>query len=134
MGPGAEHGMAPGMHEGAGGPIMMLGEELGLSPEQKQKLRTQLEAQRKGQEAAMKNRMAAMEKHMTALGNAFMADKFDAKKAGVGAQAPEAVKLMATEHLKFVETVLGVLTPEQRAKFAAHLREHAAHEGGPAHP
>jgi Spy/CpxP family protein refolding chaperone len=32
---------------------------------------------------------------------------------------------MATERVTFVETVLAVLTPDQRAKFAAHLREHA---------
>jgi Spy/CpxP family protein refolding chaperone len=36
------------------------------------------------------------------------------------------VKSIATAKVQFVETVLSVLTPEQRPKFAAHLKEHAA--------
>ena len=108
--------------------LMMLSEELGLTDEQEGKLRTKLDAQFKTQQAAMKTRMAAMEKHLAALAIAFESDTFDAKKAGVGAQAPEMIKAMANDRIKFVEIVLGVLTPEQRAKFADHLRKHAARE------
>ena len=108
--------------------LMMLSEELGLTDEQQGKLRTKLDAQFKTQQAAMKTRMAAMEKHLAALAIAFESDTFDAKKAGVGAQAPEMIKAMANDRIKFVEIVLGVLTPEQRAKFADHLRKHAARE------
>ena len=107
---------------------MKLSDDLGLTPEQREKLRTKLEAQAKAQQQAMKNRMAAMEKHLTALATAFESENFDAKKAGVGSQAPEMVKAMATERVKFVELVLSVLTPEQRPKFAEHLREHMARE------
>jgi Spy/CpxP family protein refolding chaperone len=107
------------------GPLMKLGDELALTPEQKDKLKTKLEAQMKANHAAMKTKMEAAEKHMDAVGTAFEGDKFDAKKAGVGAQAPEMVKAMATEKVQFVETILAVLTPEQRTKFAAHLKEHA---------
>jgi len=114
-------------HEGMGeGPLMKLAQVLALTPEQKEKLHTKLEAQMKAQHAAMKTQMEAAEKKMDAIGTAFEGDKFDAKKAGVGAQAPEMAKMMATHRIQFVETVLGVLTPDQRAKFAAHLKEHAA--------
>jgi protein CpxP len=137
-GPGAhEHGMhgpadgEHGMHGPGGGEhgmaehMGMLAEALGLSPEQKEKIRTKMEAQMKAKEAAMKARMAAAEKHMMAIGDAFETDKFDAKKVGVGTKAPEMAKEMATARITFVETVLAVLTPEQRTKFAAHVREHA---------
>jgi Spy/CpxP family protein refolding chaperone len=133
-GPGHEHeGMGGHEHEGMGeGPLMKLGEELALTPEQKDKLKGKLEAQMKANRAAMKTKMEAMEKHMDAIGTAFEGDKFDAKKAGVGAQAPEMVKGMATQKVQFVETLLSVLTPEQRTKFAATLKEHAGEpeEGG----
>jgi Spy/CpxP family protein refolding chaperone len=122
MGEGHEHG-GPGMGEG---PMGKLGEELGLTPEQKEKLHTKLEAQMKAQHAAMKEKMGAAEKHMEAVGAAFESDKFDAKKVGVGTQAPDMVKAMATAKVQMAETVLSVLTPEQRPKFLAQIQEHEA--------
>jgi len=133
-GMGHEHeGMGMGgmghEHEGMGGmgegPLMKLGDELSLTPEQKDKLKGKLEAQMKAAHATMKAKMEAVHKHMEAVGTAFEGDKFDAKKAGVGTQAADMVKTMATAKVQFVETVLAVLTPEQRTKFAAHLKEHA---------
>jgi Spy/CpxP family protein refolding chaperone len=133
-GPGHEHeGMGEHEHEGMGeGPLMKLGDELALTQEQKDKLHVKLEAQMKANHAAMKSKREAGEKHLDAIGTAFEGDKFDAKKAGVGAQAPEMVKAMATQKVQFVETVLAVLTPDQRAKFAEHLKAHAndTEEGG----
>jgi Spy/CpxP family protein refolding chaperone len=121
---GHEHGMMGGHPHGS--MLDMLSAELALTPEQQDKLRTKLEAQMKTQEATMKAKKAASEKHMKQIGDAFEGDKFDAKKVGVGQQAPDMAKTMAANHLAFVETVLAVLTPEQRAKFAAHIRDHAA--------
>ncbi|MGC4091197.1 MAG: Spy/CpxP family protein refolding chaperone [Polyangiaceae bacterium] len=121
-GPGGEHG--PGGHP----MLAKLSDDLGLSPEQRDKLRGKLEALQKADQGPMKARMAAAEKHLAALAAAFESDTFDAKKAGVGSQAPEMLKAMASERVKFVEAVLSVLTVEQRAKFAAHLREHAKEE------
>jgi len=69
--------------------------------------------------------MMTIMKHMDAIGTAFEGDKFDAKKAGVGADAPDMLKTMATAKVQFVEAVLSVLTPEQRPKLAAHLKAHA---------
>jgi len=124
MGPGMGGGpMGPGMGEG---PMGHMGDELGLTPEQKEKLHTKLEAQMKAQHAVMKEKMAATEKHMEAIGTAFEGDKFDAKKAGVGTQAPDMVKAMATAKVQMAETVLSVLTPEQRPKFLAQVRAHEA--------
>ncbi len=122
MGEGHEHG-GPGTGEG---PMAKMGDELGLTPEQKEKLHTKLEAQMKAQHATMKEKMAAAEKHMEAVGAAFESDKFDAKKVGVGTQAPDMVKAMATAKVQMAETVLSVLTPEQRPKFLAQIKEHEA--------
>lgn len=125
-GMGHEHEHEMGGHEGGPGmhgPMLeKLSADLGLTPEQKEKLRTKLEAYMKTQQAQMKTRMAASEKHMKAISDAFVGDKFDAKKAGVGTQAPTMAKEMASAKVTFAETVLGVLTPDQRTKFADHIR------------
>ena len=127
---GHEHeGKGPAGHEHEGmaeGPLMKLGEDLALTPEQKGKLRLKLEAQMKANHAAMKTKMEAAEKQMEAISAAFVGDKFDAKKAGVGVQHAEMMKLMATHHVQFVETILSELTPEQRLKFAEHVKAHVA--------
>jgi Spy/CpxP family protein refolding chaperone len=134
----AEHGKAEhergeaggwGHHEGDGGergPMHALTNDLALTPEQTQKIHAKLEAEMKAQKPAMQTQMVAMGKQMDAIGKAFETDAFDAKKAGVGQQAPEMAKRMATTGVKFAEIVLAVLTPEQREKFAAHVREHAS--------
>ena len=124
-GPGHEHG-GPG-HEGFGpdGVLNKLTEDLGLTPEQKEKLRVKIVAQMDATHAAMKQKMVAVMKHMDAVGTAFEGDKFDAKKAGVGSDAPDMLKSIATAKVQFVETVLSVLTPEQRPKLVAHLKAHA---------
>ena len=124
-GPGHEH-EGPG-HEGFGpdGVLNKLTEDLGLTPEQKEKLRVKIVAQMDATHAAMKQKMVAVMKHMDAVGTAFEGDKFDAKKAGVGSDAPDMLKSIATAKVQFVETVLSVLTPEQRPKLVAHLKAHA---------
>jgi Spy/CpxP family protein refolding chaperone len=122
-----EHGKgehAAGEHHGDHGPMHELG-ELELTAEQREKIHTKIEAEMKAQEASKKQQMEATKKHMDAIGDAFASDKFDAKKLGVGKQAPEMAKKMATMRVKMAEIVTGVLTPEQRTKFAAHIREHA---------
>jgi Spy/CpxP family protein refolding chaperone len=118
-------------HEGPGdmgmeGILGKLTEDLGLTPEQKDKLRTKLDPQLKSQHAAMKDKMMAGMKHMDAIGTAFETDKFDAKKAGVGTLAPDMLKAAATAKVQFVETVLSVLTPDQRPKLAAHIKAQEA--------
>jgi len=121
-GPGAEHAHGgPGMWEG---PLAKLGEELSLTPDQNAKIHAKVEALVKAQQASMKDKMAASMKQMDAVATAFEADKFDAKKAGVGSQAAGMVSSIASERVKFVQAVLSVLTPEQRPKFVAHIQAH----------
>jgi len=120
-------------HEGMGeSPLLKLADALALTPEQKDKLKTKLEAQMKANHATVKTKHEAAQKQLDAIGTAFEGDKFEAKKAGIGTLAPDLVKTMATQKVQFVETVLAVLTPEQRTRFAAHLKEHAhdMEEGG----
>jgi Spy/CpxP family protein refolding chaperone len=103
-----------------------LADELALSPEQRTQLRQKLDAQMKKDETAAQSRKAAAEKQSQAIEDAFLGDKFDAKKAGLGKLAPDAAKAMVQGRVTFAELLLSVLTPEQRAKFGAHLRARAA--------
>src|SRR6478736_6707102 len=128
-GKGGEHEHGMGMHDGKGmweGPLAKLGEELSLTPDQSAKIQAKVEAMMKAQQGTMKDKMAASMKHVAAVGTAFEGDKFDAKKAGVGTQAPEMVSSMVTGRVQFVQAVLSVLTPEQRPKFVAHIQAHNA--------
>jgi Spy/CpxP family protein refolding chaperone len=121
-GPHGDHGpMVPMDNHG---PMDKMGEQLGLTPDQKEKLKGKMEAGMKAEMAKMKEQHAGMEKRMKAVGDAFETDKFDAKKAGVGEKGGEMVKMMVGGKIRMVEAVLSVLTPEQRAKFAEHLRAH----------
>jgi Spy/CpxP family protein refolding chaperone len=116
-------------HEkGEHGRMDKIGEHLGLTPDQQKKLKTKLEASIKGDMGKMKEHHGGMQKHMKALGDAFESEKFDAKKAGVGEHMGDMAKMMANGKLHFVEAVLSVLTPEQRAKFAEHVKQHANDE------
>jgi len=119
-------GAEEGEHEGR---MKMLADSLGLSPEQTDKLKAKTKDLMKTQMAAMKTNMGVMHKHMKEIADAFESDKFDAKKVGVGTHAGDMAKTMAKNRIQFVEAVLAVLTPEQRAKFAEHIRSHAE-EGG----
>jgi Spy/CpxP family protein refolding chaperone len=135
MGPKGEHGMgAKGEHEmgpkgehgmGSHMPVEKLAEQLGLSPEQRDKLKAKLEADMKADKANMKAHMATMQKRVKTVGDAFESDSFDPKKAGVAEHAGDMAKMMVAGRIRFVESVLSVLTPEQRAKFAEHVRQHA---------
>jgi Spy/CpxP family protein refolding chaperone len=114
-------------HEGH---MKMLSDTLGLTPEQTEKLKGKMKDQMKAQMATMKTNMDAMHKHMKEIADAFETDKFDAKKVGIGQHAGDTAKTMAKNRIQMVETVLAVLTPEQRAKFAEHVRSHAEDGGG----
>jgi len=123
-----EHEKGEPGHMGHHPMLDKLGEELALTADQKEKLKTKLDAVMKGEMGKMKEHHAAMQKQMKAIGDAFESEKFDAKKAGIGAHADEMVKKMTDAKIAFIEAVLSVLTPEQRAKFAEHIRQHADEE------
>jgi len=125
-----EHGhMGPHPMMGDHGRLDKLAEEIGLTADQKEKLQGKLEAGMKGEMGKMKDHHAGMQKHMKSIADAFESEKFDAKKAGIGEHADDMVKMMTDMQIRFIEAVLSVITPEQRAKFAEHLRQHAdAHD------
>ncbi len=105
-----------------------LADALGLTPDQRTKLHAKMKEEMKAEHSKMKARMEAMKAHLKALGTAFESDKFDAKKAGVGDKAGAMAKEMATGRIHMAETILGILTPEQRPKFADHIRAHMEEE------
>ncbi len=106
-----------------------LAEELGLTAEQKEKLKAKLEGSMKGEMGKMKEHHGNMQKHMKAVADAFESEKFDAKKAGIGEHSDEMIKVMTDMQIRFIEAILSVITPEQRAKFAEHIRQHADDAG-----
>jgi Spy/CpxP family protein refolding chaperone len=63
--------------------------------------------------------------YIQAFGTAFVADKFDAKSlaAPATASAGHVARHGGARQARFYEAVTPVLTPEQRAKLSAHLRE-----------
>ena len=121
QGPDAHKHGGPSMSDGS---LSSLGYVFALTREQTERLPSSPEAQVKAEQAAMKTKREAAEKHVAAVVAAFEGDPFDAKKAGVGAQAADTVKATAAQRLQVIETIVAVLTPEQRGKFAEHLKEH----------
>ena len=118
-----EMGHHPGMNPQAA--LEKLSELLGLTQEQRDKLKTKMEAMSKSQAGSMKAEHEAMQKHVKAIAEAFATDKFDAKKAGLGEKHGDMMKSMVKSRLEFIEAILSVLTPEQRTKFAEHIRQQA---------
>lgn len=119
-------GGCPFDHHGTeqGGPEKLTG-ELGLSPEQTEKLKKKLSSDMKAGEASAKEHKSTMQKHMKAFGEAFVTDKFDAKSLQLGKHVGDMAKKMVAKKVQFVEAVLSVVTPEQRAKFGEHIRAYS---------
>ena len=68
-----------------------------------------------------------VEGHMQAFGTAFKADTFDAKTLGTESDANKHIASWgATRMARFFEAAAPVLTPDQRTKLAARMREHAS--------
>jgi Spy/CpxP family protein refolding chaperone len=118
------HEAQPGGTE-KGGRLKDLTDELSLSPEQVEKISAALHAAHEGHPVNFDP--ARAQEHIQAFITAFAADTFDAKTVTVNANA-----LVATHGARrmafFYETVTPMLTPEQRAMLADHLRQHASHQ------
>jgi Spy/CpxP family protein refolding chaperone len=106
--------------------LAILATELNLTPDQVEKIR-----------AALGERMKAVPKldpqeiatHLRTFGEAFQGEKFDAKGLLTAGAANGHMAGWGAAHLaNFVEAMSLVLNPDQRAKFAQRLREHAAHD------
>jgi Spy/CpxP family protein refolding chaperone len=115
-----------------GGRIAHIQKELGLSADQVEKIRAGFAAQMSAVTAAQgKFNAGEADAHMKAFGAAFTADQFDARSltSADGTNAHMAT-WGATRMARFYETVSPTLTPEQRTKLAAMIREHATHQHG----
>ncbi len=102
-----------------GSRLAKLTEDLGLTPDQVDKLSTALK-----KDAPPKPDHAAIDAHLKALEAAFVADKFDAKTLTTANAANTAVSHSGTARMvRFYKIVTPLLTPEQRTKLAEHLKE-----------
>jgi Spy/CpxP family protein refolding chaperone len=123
----AEEQAAAGQKQGH---LAHLAEELGLTADQVEKIRTSLHAA----SGDSPHRLASKEfdAEMNAFASAFTADTFDAKSLATGQTASAHLASAGVARMtRFYEAVTPVLTPEQRTKLAEHLREHQTHEETP---
>jgi Spy/CpxP family protein refolding chaperone len=117
------HDAEPGGRE-KGGRLAELTEEASLTPDQVSKMSAALHTAMAGLHS--KFDPSRGEAHVHAFATAFAGDTFDAKAVTSNANAHLASR-GATRTALFYETVTPLLTPEQRTKLAAHLKEHASH-------
>ncbi|MGH7296227.1 MAG: hypothetical protein ACRELB_14895 [Polyangiaceae bacterium] len=109
-----------------GGQIHHLASILGLSPEQVQKIDAAFTASIDSAFAKQAFDQKAAEDHLTAFVNGFSADQFDAKTLTTSDKANAAMTGWGAMRMsKMYEAMLPVLTPDQRTKLVARLRDHA---------
>jgi len=109
-----------------GGQIHHLATVLGLTPDQVQKIDAAFTASMAQVFAAKQFDKAAAEAHLQAFVTGFTADTFDAKTLTTADKANSSVTSWgAMRMVKMYEAMLPVLTPDQRTKLAALLREKA---------
>jgi Spy/CpxP family protein refolding chaperone len=121
------HEEEPGGRE-RGGRLAELTKEVRLTPDQAAKISATLHTALAGLPAKFDPQKG--EAHVHAFSAAFAGDSFDAKAVTSNANAHLASR-GATRMALFYETVTPLLTPEQRTKLAAELREHASDQPAP---
>jgi Spy/CpxP family protein refolding chaperone len=113
-----------------GGHLRALTADLALTPDQVAKIKANLTAAAK--DSPVKPDPQKVEAHLQAFGAAFRSDSFDAKSLSTGGAAnAHLASWGATRVALMFESVTPVLTPDQRAKLAAQVREHAEHKESP---
>jgi len=99
--------------------------ELGLAPDQVDRIRVSLP---EGMKVVPRFDAQEVSAHIQAFCDAFKAPTFDAKTLTTGGAATAHMVGWAGAHMaRFIESVGPALTPDQRAKFAQLLRQHASH-------
>jgi Spy/CpxP family protein refolding chaperone len=112
--------------EQEGGHIHHLAQQIGLSPDQVQKIDASFTESIKALAAARGFDRKAADDHLTAFVAAFPAEHFDAKTLTTADKANSSVAMWgAMRMVRMYEAMVPVLTPDQRTKLAALLREHA---------
>jgi Spy/CpxP family protein refolding chaperone len=105
-----------------GGHLGKLAKEVGLSPDQVEKIRASFKSSMGGGHFDRKEG----EEHLKAFGKAFASDPFDAKTLTTGTAANAHMATWGvTRMARFYEAVTPALTPDQRTKVAEALRRHA---------
>jgi Spy/CpxP family protein refolding chaperone len=108
------------------GHLATLATDLDLTPDQVDKIRAGLG---EGMKAVPRLDPQEIPTHLRALGDAFRSEKFDARGLTTASSANAHLVGWGAAHMaRFVEIVTPVLTPDQRAKLAERLREHASHD------
>jgi hypothetical protein len=102
--------------------IHKLEDELGLGPDQRAKVEASATEVMRAQAAAAQAKVVEAAGHSKKVGAAFAADTFDPQAAGVGKNTGDIARLWVKGWLAFVDSVVPILTPAQRGKFAEHLR------------
>lgn len=105
---------------GHGGPGFGMLRDLDLSEAQREKLRAARE-QGEPERGALKQEMRKKGEHMKQLLAAFATDSFDAKALMGSADAARHARQGAEARVKHLQTLLGVLEPDQREKLAARV-------------
>ncbi len=107
------------------GHLSTLAGELGLTPDQVEKIRAALATQ---MSAVPHLDAREVETDLHAFGEAFRGDKFDSKALTMADSVNQHMAAWGATHMAhFLEAVSPVLTPDQRADLAARLREHSTH-------
>ena len=105
--------------------LATLATDLGLTTDQTSRIRARLS---EGAKAAPPFDSKEVTAHLHAFADAFRADKFDARALATAGPAHARLAGWGAAHqAHFLAAVSPDLTPEQRAKLAARLREHAKH-------
>lgn len=124
-----------GANEPEHGRLETLAHDLDLTPDQVEKIRTNLHASPvKTPEHLDPEKVTA---RLEAFGTAFESPSFDAKTLKGSEFNPHLASWGAARMARFYEIATPVLTADQRTKLAEHMREHATHEeppGGDAKP
>ncbi len=111
-------------HQHRSGHLLALVRQLGVTQEQAEKIKASFHDKMKAspQDHAHKE----VQDHLQAFATAFKSDTFDAKKlTGAKVANGHIARWGATRRARFVEAATPLLTPEQRTKLAAILRDHA---------
>jgi Spy/CpxP family protein refolding chaperone len=111
------------------GHLDRVAKDLDLTPDQVTKIRASFGDGLK--KHPLKFDASQVEAHIQEFATAFNSDKFDAKALKHGSFAHQHVAVWGAWRMAhFYEAVGPVLTPEQRAKLSAELKEHAAAKSG----
>jgi len=111
--------------------LEVLAKELNLAPDQVEKIRATFADRVKSTPNTHRFNPLQAEAHLQEFGNAFKSETFDAKNLPRRAFVNQNLALWGSRRMAhFVESIDPILTPDQRTKFSAELKEHAAAKSG----